>query len=79
MRYSSYSLISILLKLYRCCDYALKVCMWFKYNPQINFVTFSQFELSNFFGHFKKWIEGTLCTQLFLQLNTDTFKTLQIL
>ena len=31
--------IQILLKLYRCCDHALKICMWFGYNPQINFLT----------------------------------------
>ena len=27
-------------KLYRCHDYALKICMWFGYNPQINFSHF---------------------------------------
>ena len=32
--------IPILLKLYRCHDYALKICMWFGYNPQINFSHF---------------------------------------
>ena len=32
--------IPILLKLYRCCDHALKICMWFGYNPQINFYHF---------------------------------------
>ena len=37
---SSYSLIQILLKLYRHCDHALKICMWFGYNPQINFCHF---------------------------------------
>ena len=40
---------------------------------------FSQFELSHFFGHFSGWIEGTLCAQLLLQFNTDTFETLQTL
>ena len=39
-----------------------------------------QFELSHFFfffggGHFSDWIEGTLCAQLLLQFNTDTFET----
>ena len=38
---------------------------------------FSQFE--QFFGHFSEWIEGTLCAQLLLQFNTDTFETLQTL
>ena len=37
---SSYRLIPILLKLKRCLDDALKVCMWFGYNPQINFFFF---------------------------------------
>ena len=40
---------------------------------------FSQFELSHFFGNFSGWIEGTLCAQLLLQFNTDTFETLQTL
>ena len=40
---------------------------------------FSQFELSHFFGHFSDWLEGTLCAQLLLQFNTDTFETLQTL
>ena len=44
----SYSLILILLKLYRHCDHALKICMWLGYTPQIIFVTFLQFELSHF-------------------------------
>ena len=37
---SSNSFIPILLKLYRCIDHALKMCMWFGYNRQINFDTF---------------------------------------
>ena len=40
VRNSSYSLIPILLKLYRCCDHALKICILFGYNPQINFCHF---------------------------------------
>ena len=40
MRNSSYSLIPILLKLYRHCVHALKICMWFGFNPQINFCHF---------------------------------------
>ena len=31
--------IQILLKLYRCLDDALKICMCFGYNPQVNFYT----------------------------------------
>ena len=33
MRISSYSFISILLKLHRCFVHGLKICMWFGYNP----------------------------------------------
>ena len=40
MRNSSYSLIPILLKLYRHCDHALKICMWSGYTLQINFCHF---------------------------------------
>ena len=36
----SYSLILILLKLYRHCDHALKIGMWLGYTPQINFCHF---------------------------------------
>ena len=35
MRISSYSLISILLKLHKCFVHGLKICMWFGYNPRI--------------------------------------------
>ena len=53
MRKSSYNLILILLKLCRHCDHALKICMWFGYNPQINFCHFFlQFELSHFLDIF---------------------------
>ena len=41
-----------LLKLYRCLDHALKIPMWFGYNPHCNFfLTFSKFELKSFFRH----------------------------
>ena len=49
MRNSSYSFIQILLKLYRCCDHALKICMWCGYNPQINFCHF--FRNLNFYNN----------------------------
>ena len=48
MRNSSYSLIPILLKLYRHCDHALKICISLGYTPQIDFCHFLQFELFNF-------------------------------
>ena len=80
---SSYSLTLILLKLYLCCDHALKICIFFGYNPRIIFCHFSFHNLnlpgSHFFGHFSEWIEGTLCAQLLLQFNTNTFETLQTL
>ena len=41
VRNSSYSFMMILLKLHRCFGHGLKICMWFRYNPQIIFVTFS--------------------------------------
>ena len=37
---SSYSLTPIHLKLYRFPDHALKICMWFEYNPKIDFDIF---------------------------------------
>ena len=40
VRNSSYSFIPILLKLHRCLDHALKICMWFGYYHQINFLHF---------------------------------------
>ena len=50
---NSYSLISILLKLYRHCDHALKTCMWLGYTPKMNFCHFFlQFELSHFLDIF---------------------------
>ena len=36
VRNSSFSFISIVLKLYRCLDLPLKMCKWFEYNPQNN-------------------------------------------
>ena len=56
---NSYSFILILLKLYRCFDHALKMCMWFGYNPHINFDTFIlQFELSHFSGILTMKVNG---------------------
>ena len=70
-----------------CYGHGLNICMWFGYNPRIIiiiiiiiiFFFFSQFELSHFFEHFSEWLEGTMCAQLLLQFNTDTFETLQTL
>ena len=56
---SSYSFIPILLKLYRCCDHALKICMWFGYNPQINFCHFFRnLNLAIFSGIFTMKVNG---------------------
>ena len=59
-RNSSYSFILILLKLYRCLDHALKICMRFGYNPQNNFshIFFFQFELSHFSGILTMKVNG---------------------
>ena len=40
VRNSSYSFILILLKLYSCLYNALKIRIWFAYNPQPNFYHF---------------------------------------
>ena len=83
MRNSSFSFIPILLKLYRCCDHALKICMWFGYNPQINFCHFFRnLNLAIFFRHFhneSEWAVGSLCAQLLLQFHANSFKTLRVL
>ena len=79
VRISSYSFMPIHLKLYMCYGHGLKISMWFGYNPWIFLSFFSRFELSHFFGHFSEWIERTLCVQLLLQFNMDTFETLQTL
>ena len=86
MRNSSYSLKPILLKLYRCFEHALKICMWFGYNPQMIFFFFFghfffQFE-QPFFGHFdneSEWTVGTLCAQLLLKFQANSFKPLHVL
>ena len=58
-RNSSYSFILILLKLYSSLDHALKICMRFGYNPQINFShIFLQFELSHFSGILTMKVNG---------------------
>ena len=83
VRNSSYSFIPILLKLYRCLNQALKICMWFGYDTQINFYYFcSQFELSHFSVILTMIVNwgggGTLCVQLLLQFHSDSFETLQL-
>ena len=79
---SSYSYIQILLILYRCFDHALKICMWFGYNPQINFFdTFFAISTYSLFQHLhneSEWTVGPLCKQLLLQLYSDSFETLQM-
>ena len=41
VRNSSYSFIPILLKLYKCLYNALKIRIWFAYNPQLNYYHFA--------------------------------------
>ena len=75
---SSYSVIPILLKLNRCCDHALKIYMWFGYNPQINVCHFFHNLNLAIFEHFyneSEWTVGTLCAQLLLQFHANSFKT----
>ena len=57
---NTYSLVPILLKLYRHHDHALKICiLWFGYNPPINFCYFfSQLELSHFSGILTMKVNG---------------------
>ena len=46
---SSYSFMPIDFKLYMYYGHGLKICMWFRYNPWIIFLSFFlQFELSHF-------------------------------
>ena len=74
---SSYSFMPIALKLYVCYGHVLKICMWLGYNPRIIFVLFFFNNLNcHFFGHFSESIEGTLCAQLLVQFNNNTFETL---
>ena len=61
LRNSSYSFIPILLKLYRCCDHALKIYMWFGVGH---------------FHNESEWAVGTLCAQLLLQFHANSFQTL---
>ena len=57
MRNSSCNLIPILLKLYRRCDHAVKICMWWGYTSKVNFCHFLQFDhIKSFFGHFQNEI-----------------------
>ena len=72
------------LKLYMCYGHGLKIYDICTCGLDIVLglcfvIFFSQFELSHFFGHFSEWMEGTLCVQLLMQFNTDTFETLQTL
>ena len=70
VRNSSYSFIPIILKLYRCLHHTLKMCMWFGYNPQINFLHFFcklNLVVFRYFDNESEWTVGALCAQLLLQ------------
>ena len=50
--------------------------MRFKYNPQLIFrFFFLQLELSHFSGIVSIKVHGTLCAQLLLQFDNDSFET----
>ena len=68
--------------LHRCCNHALKICMWFGYNPQINFCHFIRNLNVAIFRHFDNESEctvGTLFAQHLLQFHANSFKTLNML
>ena len=59
---NSYSLIPILLKLYRHCDDALKICMWLGYTRKILFLSlFLQFEFSHVSDIFTTKVRYLVC------------------
>ena len=64
---SQFDLSHFFFRAFKCMDRVYLVCA----TPPI--------ELSHFFGHCREWKEGTLCVQLLLQFNTDTFEAVQTL
>ena len=57
------------------------MCMTFGYNPQINFVTFSQFELSHFWAQLLLKlmdIRYLVSATVLLQFYLNPFETLQV-
>ena len=71
---SSFSFIPILLKIYQCLDHALKICMWFGYNPRLNFLSlFSKRELSHF-SDILIMDSGSFCAQLLLHILLKLYK-----
>ena len=82
VRNSSHSFMPILLKLYECFCYGLKMCMRFEYHPEIIFCHFfRKLNLVIFrrFYYQSEWIVGTLCAQLLLQFYADSFETAQVI
>ena len=75
---SSYSFMAIFLKLYRCFCHGLKICMWFRYNPQINFCHFF-FILNLVIFQESELIVGALSVQLCQQFYVILFETLPVL
>ena len=76
VRNSSYSFIPIILKLYRCLHHTLKMCMWFGYNPQVNFWHFFcklNLVVFRYFDNESEWTVGALCAQLLLQFLIQIF------
>ena len=79
VRNSSYSFIPIILKLYRCLHHTLKMCMWFGYNPQINFRHFFRKLNLVVFRYFDNESEWTVCATPPSVFNSDSFETLKCL
>ena len=75
--YSSYSFMPIFWKLYRCFCHGLKMCMWFGYNPQINFC--HVFRTLNTVI-FQSWIQSKCIDtgQLLLQFYADRLGILHV-
>ena len=64
------------MKLYRCLDHGLKMCLLFGHNPQIIFLSpISQMNIVIFVAKMK--ILG-MCMHLLLQFYADSFDTLQV-
>ena len=77
-RNSSYNFIPIFFKLCTCFLHGLKMCMWFGYNPCVNFCNFFHFVIFWPQILWKLIDRGTLWVQLFIQFYTNLFDTLHI-
>ena len=78
---NSYNFIPIFLKLYTSFCHGLEMCIWFGYNPWINFCHFFHFVNFVIFWPQILWKStvGTLWAQLLIQFYTDLYETLHML